>query len=723
MGYGMSLRNNYIKCLLVTLLAVLLVFSLKTSGQIFAAAEPRGTRQESSISIASSDVVSVAMSNLPSGTQSRNSLNGRPPSWVVDGGAVVVPAGQDWVEFTVRLDWGDMAQRPLQTVGLITEAAVGTVRIPNSPNESRLGEGVPGTIYHNTISFDGNIRTQHDVAWMNGFEGETTVIVRKYIEPGTIPNAGDEIRIDLARPAQFETPLTWSHVVIERAAEETQPPTFNVTYSFVSETESEELPDVVKDLAPARRTGIADATVVAPTALVSTEIDVDDGIWTFAGWNYTAHTIAGADFNFVGTWTFDEFDNGGGNGSGSSGGSNWVISKAADTSSGGHIIVGSTVTYTIYAHNNGNETAANVLIEDTVPEGMSFIPGSAVTRVNGAINDAITPIVSSRTLSWIIPSVAPGQSVEVLFRVTVDQMPEGTYEMVYRNVATVNRLRTNPVYLTARRLFKGPDRMQVSVGETINWTLVGFHNPTDEEVAEFTIVDMPGLGLNFQSARLPAFNNGEGITYDIMYRVAGGSGWNTHTTNVDASRPFAFSLPQPGDLHYTEIGLFFGDVPVEFGLGDEIIMTFIVGNNAPGNMLINRFFLRYDYIEIMGGIRLPPIVIQPIVPGMPGYDDDDYYDIPYGYETDWWYLDEYGYWRFIPATDWQDLETGQIVYGAAGEDQISSGGAAGGILGRIIPQTGDGFGLAGIILSAAGLLLSLGGLLLLIRKSRKKNEA
>jgi len=424
----------------------------------------------------------------------------------------------------------------------------------------------------------------------------------------------------------------------------------------------------------------------------------------------------------------------GGNGSGGGGNGtpNLVLNKTADIPNGGHVRIGQTVTYTISAWNIGSGAQANVLIEDTIPDGMTFVQGSAVARVDGSVIGTIIPSITGQTISWIVSSIPAGTSVEVSFQVTVDQMPEGTYEMVFRNVAGVNGFNTPPVYLTSRRLFKGPDRMQVSVGETINWTLRGFHNPADDYVANFTIVDMPGQGLNFQSASIPAFNNGEGITYDVRYRVAGSNEWHTQAAGVDASRPFTFSLPQTGSLHYTDIGLFFGDVPVEFGLGDEIVMTFVVGNNAPGNILINRFFIRYDYIEEEGGSPYQPIVVPPGIPGgAPSFGGGSFYGIPPvgGMSGQQYGVTAQG--TLVQETDQQDFVTLPLVYGVADGEQLplivavegnhADGSIEGNLETRINPLTGDGFSTVGIILSAAGLLLSFGGMFLMIRKTKKKN--
>ena len=165
---------------------------------------------------------------------------------------------------------------------------------------------------------------------------------------------------------------------------------------------------------------------------------------------------------------------------------------------------------------------------------------------------------------------------------------------------------------------KNPDRMVVNPGETINWTLRGFHNRSGGTVSDFTVVDIPGVGLNFRSASIPAFTNGEGITYEVRYTVAGSNEWRTYRTDIDASRPFSFSLPQPGNLHYTNIALFFGNVPADFALGNEIVMTFTVGNNAPNNTLINRFVVRYDNTEREGNSPNNPTVTPPTESGAGG---------------------------------------------------------------------------------------------------------
>jgi len=156
--------------------------------------------------------------------------------------------------------------------------------------------------------------------------------------------------------------------------------------------------------------------------------------------------------------------------------------------------------------------------------------------------------------------------------------------------------------------------MVVRVGETIDWTLHGFHNRVGRAVNNFTIIDIPSRGLNFIGGNFPAFSNSEGVTLEIRYTVYGSNEWHTYRTGIDASRPFAFALPQPGDLFYTQIGFFFGTVPVDFGLGDEIVLTFLVSADAPNNRLVNHFIMGYENNVVEGQSPDRPLVLPPDEP-------------------------------------------------------------------------------------------------------------
>ena len=364
---------------------------------------------------------------------------------------------------------------------------------------------------------------------------------------------------------------------------------------------------------------IAVGTTVTPTAMSSTSISGTrngvQGTWTFGGWTSshgTSFEMPNENVEFTGNWTFTP------SGSGTPS-DNLSISKFADIPNGSHVVVGQTVTYTIRVRNDGDISANNVAIRDIIPAGMTFVSDSAITRINGSVVvPPIIPNISGNTLAWNIPTLAAGQTVEVSFQVTVNPLPVGIFERTFRNTAQVNGNNTNSVNLVMTGLIKQPDRMAVYVGETINWTLRGFHNPLDRAATNFAIIDAPGRGLNFQSGSLPAFVNGAGVTYDIRYQVVGSNEWRTHATDINANSPFTFSLPQPGDLYYTAIGLFFGDVPVGFGLGNEIVLTFVVGDNAPNNILTNGFMITFDNAERPGISPDEPVVNEPGIGGGAG---------------------------------------------------------------------------------------------------------
>jgi len=210
--------------------------------------------------------------------------------------------------------------------------------------------------------------------------------------------------------------------------------------------------------------------------------------------------------------------------------------------------------------------------------------------------------------------------------------------------------------------------MTVVVGDTIDWTLRGFHNRTGATATNYAVVDIPGVGLNFLSGTIPALHNGAGVTYSVRYRVAGSSVVHTHATGIPASAPFTFALPQPGDRHYTHIELYFGTVPADFALGDEIVFTFRVGNNAPNNLLVNHFVVMHNGAETPGQSPYQPVVLPPPPSNGPL--------VPNGNGNGYIELDDGG----IPRGEWI-WNDNQWVFTEIENDGVPLG---------IMPQTGIG---------------------------------
>ncbi|HFQ93598.1 MAG TPA: DUF11 domain-containing protein, partial [Anaerolineae bacterium] len=81
-----------------------------------------------------------------------------------------------------------------------------------------------------------------------------------------------------------------------------------------------------------------------------------------------------------------------------------------------------TVTYTLQVTNTGNITLTTVDITDTLPAGMSYVPGSATIAPTG---------VSGQDITWNDVTngapFAPGDSLTILFEASVDTQATGTY--------------------------------------------------------------------------------------------------------------------------------------------------------------------------------------------------------------------------------------------------------------------------------------------------------
>ena len=78
------------------------------------------------------------------------------------------------------------------------------------------------------------------------------------------------------------------------------------TYEFVSGTEGKELPETVMALTPTDGYPYLSYEVIRAKQPSSTTVKVEDGTWTFVGYDVDEQTIVDSDVKFVGTWTFEE---------------------------------------------------------------------------------------------------------------------------------------------------------------------------------------------------------------------------------------------------------------------------------------------------------------------------------------------------------------------------------------------------------------------------------
>ena len=122
-------------------------------------------------------------------------------------------------------------------------------------------------------------------------------------------------------------------------------------------------------------------------------------------------------------------------------------SKSAETENGlAYVVEGETITYTITVKNDGG-LEANVEIQDTIPKGTSFVERSIQIS-----NNENTSSLGQVDLSDGITVNVPEYGEETLsFQVTVNDLPEDTFEETIRNTATVDGTPTNDITETVNK--------------------------------------------------------------------------------------------------------------------------------------------------------------------------------------------------------------------------------------------------------------------------------
>lgn len=140
---------------------------------------------------------------------------------------------------------------------------------------------------------------------------------------------------------------------------------------------------------------------------------------------------------------------------------------------------------------------------------------------------------------------------------------------------------------------KKPNIKDVAAGQTVGYTFSGFGNKWNVPLQRFAISDRPDKGLDFVSAELPAFKNGAGVKYDVIY-FTNLSGKRTLQSAIPADQPCTIKAPglQPGE-YITAISFEFGTVPAGFAQGDTMQMVFKVWDNPPSESLVNIGTLTY----------------------------------------------------------------------------------------------------------------------------------
>ena len=97
----------------------------------------------------------------------------------------------------------------------------------------------------------------------------------------------------------------------------------------------------------------------------------------------------------------------------------------------------------------------------------------------------------------------------------------------------------------------------------------------------FKITDYPAPGMRLVSGQIPAFELGGGVTYTILCKTPGSQVNKVLAEGISAASPY--KLNNPSREIWSEITLYFGNVPVGFGKGAQITYTFAAGNTKAAN--------------------------------------------------------------------------------------------------------------------------------------------
>lgn len=180
-----------------------------------------------------------------------------------------------------------------------------------------------GIVRHTFSQFKDTELTNNGIRWLFNQPGEPRDVSErgkpsKFIGTVTI-KLKDGISLEEALPtlnAYYElgdrynngqkTEFTPLYSFKSNDLQPTLPPTYSVSYSFVSDSAEYALPDTVLALLPSDDQTYREGTTVTPRTPSETTIKTSEGTWTFKGWNPSEQTIAKANVAFEGTWSFEK---------------------------------------------------------------------------------------------------------------------------------------------------------------------------------------------------------------------------------------------------------------------------------------------------------------------------------------------------------------------------------------------------------------------------------
>ena len=163
-----------------------------------------------------------------------------------------------------------------------------------------------------------------------------------------------------------------------------------------------------------------------------------------------------------------------------------------------------TVTYTLTVTNNGPSVSRDVVIENLVPAGLTYVPGS----IAGAdLRNDSSPAAGSG-LTWTITEILNGASVTLTFDVTVDPGTFGQTISTTSNIASFTSTESDPsnnsssIDITVDNsldLFIGKtvDNVNPVEGDTLTYTVTVTNNGPGTRATNIALTDVVPAGITY----------------------------------------------------------------------------------------------------------------------------------------------------------------------------------------------------------------------------------
>ncbi|WP_342555768.1 hypothetical protein [Paenibacillus sp. FSL R7-0652] len=161
------------------------------------------------------------------------------------------------------------------------------------------------------------------------------------------------------------------------------------------------------------------------------------------------------------------------------------------------VAVGETFTYSVVTTNGGIQPISSVILTDSLPSGLIFVPGSVTVRG--------TSVPSANPASGIaLGTINAGTSAAVTFQVSVQSLPAGgsllnratvSYSSgAFTGISNSNAV-TTPVYQPVINIVKSASQTNTTQGDQLAYTLVVSN--TGNLAAQVNVTDTIPAGLTF----------------------------------------------------------------------------------------------------------------------------------------------------------------------------------------------------------------------------------